>query len=170
MSSSQLTNSMIFQRGRLKPPTRLKMLFIFLIYDISHSSVRGVIRTLICSRMCHFVLAGPCELQLHTCKEFDQIPFSKCLKPGFWAILFWYMHALLINVFSSKGFFVQLSTSSLKQVFLLDPPPLPLLRILHQQRVWPLAFASPSLLGQHKQLDVTCNICPNSSHIPWRNM
>ena len=40
------------------------------------------------------------------------------------------------GTFSSKGFFVQLSTSSLKQVFLLDPPPLPLLRI-----------------------------CPNSSHI-----
>ena len=36
----------------------------------------------------YFVLAGPCELQLHICKEFDQIPFSKCLKPGFWAILF----------------------------------------------------------------------------------
>ena len=47
----------------------------------------------------HFVLAGPCELQLHICKEFDQIPFSKCLKPGFWAILFWYMHALLIIFF-----------------------------------------------------------------------
>jgi hypothetical protein len=52
------------------------------------------------------------------------------------------MHVLLINAFfsgafSSKGFFVQLSTSSLKQVFLLDPPPVPLLRI-----------------------------CPNSSHIP----
>ena len=40
------------------------------------------------------------------------------------------------GTFSSKGFFVQLSTSSLKQVFLLDPPQLPLLRI-----------------------------CPNSSHI-----
>ena len=94
----------------------------------------------------YFVLAGSCELQLHICKEFDQIPFSKCLKPGFWAISFWYMHALLINVFfsgafSSEGFFVQLSISSLKQVFLLGPLPLPLLRI-----------------------------CPNSSHMPWRNM
>ena len=89
----------------------------------------------------YFALAGPCELQLHICKEFDQIPCSKCLKPGCWAILFWYMHALLINVFSSKGFFVQLSTSSLKQVFLLDPPPMPLLRI-----------------------------CPNSSHIPWHDI
>ena len=87
----------------------------------------------------YFVLAGPCELQLHICKEFDQIPFSKCLKPGFWAILF-YICMLCLSIFfgtfSSKGFFVQLSTSSLKQVFLLDPPPLPLLRI-----------------------------CPNSSHI-----
>ena len=116
INRSQLTNSMIFQRGRLKPPTRLKMLFIFLIYDISHSSVRGVIRTLICSRMCHFVLAGPCELQLHTCKEFDQIPFSKCLKPGFWAILFWYMHALLINVFFLERFHPKASLCNCRPV------------------------------------------------------
>jgi hypothetical protein len=32
------------------------------------------------------------------------------------------------------------------------------MRVLDQQRVWPLAFASPSLLGQHKELDVTCAI------------
>jgi len=59
------------------------------------------------------------------------------------------MYALFIKVFfpehfhpkASKGFFVQLSTSSLKQVFLLDPPQLPLLRI-----------------------------CPNSGHIPYGNM
>ena len=43
----------------------------------------------------YFVLAGPCE----SCNEFDQFSFSKCLTPGFWAISFWYMHALLINVF-----------------------------------------------------------------------
>ena len=94
----------------------------------------------------YFVLAGPCELQLHICKEFDQIPFSKCLKAGFLGrfVLIYACFAYQLFffwVFSSKGFFVQLSTSSLKQVFLLDPPPLPLLRI-----------------------------CPNSSHIPWRNV
>lgn len=27
-----------------------------------------------------FRMAGPCELQLHVFKEFDQIPFSTCLK------------------------------------------------------------------------------------------
>ena len=36
----------------------------------------------------YFVLAGPCDLQLHVGKELDQIPFSKCLKPGSWAISF----------------------------------------------------------------------------------
>jgi hypothetical protein len=53
------------------------------------------------------------------------------------------MHALFIGAFfsdffiQSKSFFVLLPTGGLKQVFLLDPPPLPLPRI-----------------------------CPNSSHIP----
>ena len=110
------------------------------------TSVRGVIRTLIYNRMCILYWQGHANCNFISTRNLIKFLFPKCLEPEFWAILFWYMHALLINVFffgafSSKGFFVQLSTSSLKQVFLLDPPPMPLLRT-----------------------------CPNSSHIPWRNM
>ena len=64
----------------------------------------------------YFVLAGPCELQLHICKEFDQIPFSKCLKAGFWAVSFWYMHALLINVFFFECFHPKASLCNCRPV------------------------------------------------------
>ena len=102
INRSQLTNSMIFQRGRLKPPTRLKLLFIFFnLWYIIFIRPGGYSDLNLQSNV-SFVLAGPCELQLHICKEFDQIPFSKGLKPGFWAILFWYMHALLIFFFPER--------------------------------------------------------------------
>ena len=64
----------------------------------------------------YFILAGPCGLQLHVCKEFDQIPFSKCLKPAFWVILFWYMHALLTNVFFSEHFHPKASLCNCRPV------------------------------------------------------
>ena len=105
----------------------------------NQTSVRGFIRTFICSRRCILYWQGHANCNFISARNLIKFLFqvSKTWVLGHFVL---YLHALLIfffGAFSSKGFFVQLSTSSLKQVFLLDPPPLPLLRI-----------------------------CPNSSHIP----
>ena len=54
----------------------------------------------------YFVLAGPCELQLHICKEFDQIPFSKCLKLGFGPFRF-DICMLCLSMFFCLSVFIQ---------------------------------------------------------------
>ena len=93
-----------------------------------------------------FVLAEPCEMQRDLWKGFDQISPWKCQTGFLWHFHFYFCRWTHKSCFprrcSSKCFFVQQETSCLKKVLLLDPSPLQLLLILHQQRVWLVAFVS----------------------------
>ena len=56
----------------------------------------------------YFVLAAPCELQLHVFTEFDHIPLSKGLKPRFWTISTGYISMFCSSmVCFSRSVFIQ---------------------------------------------------------------
>ena len=111
-------------------------------YRIRKKNIRpGGYSDLILLSNLYFALAGPHEIHLSADKEFDQIRFSDELKPEFRGISF-ATSQLDVLFSSSKGFSVQLASCTLEQILFLNPSPLPLLTILHQQRVWPFAFAS----------------------------
>ena len=141
------------------------------------------------SNVC-LVLAGPCELQLQVCKKLDQIPFSKCLKPAFWAIWFWYMHAsLLIPAFFPEYFHAKASLCNCRPVawnkcffwthrhchccaycisngFGLWPSQVHLYSVNTNSLTQHVA----SVLTPAKSHDVTCSIFTRSTHATWHNM
>ena len=57
------------------------------VYTNKHINIRpGGFSDLNLQSHVNFVFAGPCELQLHICKEFDQIPFPQVSNVGSWLV------------------------------------------------------------------------------------